>query len=437
MLTTQENELITRTGPGTPMGNLMRQYWLPCMLSSEVQADGDPLRVMLLSERLIAFRDSNGQVGLLAESCPHRGASLFFGRNEECGLRCVYHGWKFAADGTCVDMPNEPAESNFKHKVRAVSYPCVERGGVVWAYMGPRSTPPPLPDFEPNMLPNSAQTVWVTQQECNWLQVLEGDIDTIHVNFLHGGASNDGRQRSADFVATDTDGGACYGAFKPATDPGMTYWRIAHYLFPFYSMAPPGRLGIRVAGICRVPMDDTHTLSFSMSPDAGQGDFGRTSAQSARATNSFGANGTGNPVLPNTTDWFGRFRTTANGSNDFLIDREAQRRREGGVGYTGITGIGVQDAAMTWSMGPVYDRRHEHLGTTDTMVIKVRRRLIAAARALAESGATPPGVDNPEVYRVRSGWVNLPNEANWLEATLDLRKAFVDHPELAGVAQHP
>ncbi|MGH2520579.1 MAG: Rieske 2Fe-2S domain-containing protein, partial [Chloroflexota bacterium] len=132
-----------------------------------------------------------------------------------------------------------------------------------------------------------------------------------------------------------------------------------------------------------------------------------------------------------------RFRTTASGSNDFLIDREAQRRREGGVGYTGITGIGVQDAAMTWSMGPIYDRRREHLGTTDTMVIKVRRRLIAAARALADSGATPPGVDNPDVYRVRSGWVNLPNEANWLEATLNLRKAFVDHPELAGVAQHP
>ncbi|MGH2470069.1 MAG: Rieske 2Fe-2S domain-containing protein, partial [Chloroflexota bacterium] len=168
MLSQQDNELVTQVGPGTLMGGLMRQYWIPTLLSSELPApDCDPLRVMVLGEQLIAFRDSNGKVGLVANACPHRGASLFFGRNEDCGLRCVYHGWKFDVSGECVDMPNEPAESNFKHKVRAVSYPCVERGGVVWAYMGPRSTPPPLPDFEPNMLPNSEHTVWVTQQECN------------------------------------------------------------------------------------------------------------------------------------------------------------------------------------------------------------------------------------------------------------------------------
>src|SRR5579859_3251852 len=153
MLSREENELICRTGPGTPMGEFMRQYWIPAMLSSEVPTpDSDPVRILLLNEKLIAFRDTSGQVGLIQNHCPHRGASLFFARNEESGLRCVYHGWKFDVTGQCVDMPNEPAESNFKTKVRAVAYPCVERNGVVWTYMGPRNVPPSLPDLEANMM---------------------------------------------------------------------------------------------------------------------------------------------------------------------------------------------------------------------------------------------------------------------------------------------
>src|SRR5690348_15542191 len=153
MLSREENDLLCRVGPGTLMGNLMRQYWIPAALCSELPApDSDPLRVMLLGEQLIAFRDTSGHVGLMQHNCPHRGASLFFGRNEEGGLRCVYHGWKFSIDGTCVDMPNEPAESDFKHKVKAVAYPTAERAGVIWAYMGARQSPPPLPSFEGNML---------------------------------------------------------------------------------------------------------------------------------------------------------------------------------------------------------------------------------------------------------------------------------------------
>src|SRR6266566_6117160 len=149
MLSQEENELISRVGPGTPMGNLFREYWLPAMLSEELpNADSDPLRVMMLGEQLIAFRDSNGKVGLLANNCPHRGASLFFGRNEEAGLRCVYHGWKFDTSGRCIDMPNEPSESDFKTKVKAVAYPTQEKAGVVWAYMGPPEKQPVLPDLE-------------------------------------------------------------------------------------------------------------------------------------------------------------------------------------------------------------------------------------------------------------------------------------------------
>src|SRR5262245_18353482 len=174
MLTQEDNELVSMVGAGTPMGGLMRHYWLPALLSSELPApDSDPVRVMLLGEKLIAFRDTNGSVGLIDQACPHRGASLFFGRNVECGIRCVYHGWKFDASGNCVDMPNEPAESDFLSKVKARSYRTRERGGIIWAYLGSRE-PPPLPDIEANMLPDGAWQVGAIQRHCNWLQALEG-----------------------------------------------------------------------------------------------------------------------------------------------------------------------------------------------------------------------------------------------------------------------
>src|SRR5215210_2721261 len=182
MLSREINERITQTGPGTPLGNAMRRYWIPALLVEEIpEPDSPPVRVGLLSEKLIAFRDTGGKVGLVAENCPHRGASLFFGRNEESGIRCVYHGWKFDAAGNCIDMPNEPAESDFKTKVKANAYPCQERGGLVWTYMGPRVEPPPLPDLEGNMQPNADQFVRATQLQSNCLQILEGDIDTTHV----------------------------------------------------------------------------------------------------------------------------------------------------------------------------------------------------------------------------------------------------------------
>ncbi|HEY0583192.1 MAG TPA: Rieske 2Fe-2S domain-containing protein [Chloroflexota bacterium] len=420
MLSKEDNELVTRVGPGTPMGSLMRQYWLPAMLSSELPApDSDPLRVLLLGEQLIAFRDSNGQVGLIQNNCPHRGASLFFGRNEESGLRCVYHGWKFAVDGTCVDMPNEPAESDFRSKVKAVAYPTRERGGIVWAYLGPRAEPPPLPDLEPNMLPAERVVVAAMQRECNWLQGLEGDVDTSHLGFLHLGAIEPEATRPGTFAhytvkdraprysVVDTDYGAMYGAYRPGGE-GMLYWRLAQFLFPFYAMIPTGVLGHQIVARAWVPMDDTHMMFFSMS-DA-----------PARARQ-------GEETLPNTSDWYGRFRLVGNASNDYRMDRGKQRRKED---YTGIPGIHTQDQAITESMGTIYDRTNERLGTSDVMVIRVRRRLLEAARALVERGVTPPGVDTPEVYGVRSGGVFLPEGANWLEATSELRRAFVEHPEL-------
>jgi phthalate 4,5-dioxygenase len=443
MLTKEENEALCRVGPGTLMGNLVRQYWVPAALSSELPGpDADPLRVMLLGEPLIAFRDTNGRVGLLQNNCPHRGASLFFGRNEECGIRCVYHGWKFDVDGNCVDMPNEPVESNFKSKVKAVAYPTEERNGIVWAYMGPRSTPPPLPSFEGNMLPEGEWQVSAIQRECNWFQGLEGDIDTSHFSFLHAGSMDVSTQqpgtfsyymladRAPRYSVMDTEFGTMYGAYRDTVD-GRRYWRVANFLFPFWTMPPQGVLGHKVTARGWVPMDDTHTMFFMAGPK-----LRRRPQPGAERSAPDGASqgaapaGGANRMLPNTTDWFGRFRLAANASNDYLIDRDKQRRNSEMEDFTGITGIHLQDQAVTESEGPVYDRSGEHLASSDAMVIRARQRLLAAARALAEQGVTPPGVDHPEVFGARAGGVFLPRDADWLEATEALRQGFVDHPEL-------
>jgi phthalate 4,5-dioxygenase oxygenase subunit len=438
MLKQDENELITQVGPGTPMGNFMREYWMPAMLSSELPTpDSDPLRVLLLGEKLIAFRDSNGNIGLMDHNCPHRGASLFFARNEACGLRCVYHGWKFDAQGNCIDMPNEPAESDFKHKVQAKAYPTRERGGIVWAYMGPRASPPPLPDLEGNMAPEGQGMARATHIDCNWLQTMEGDIDTTHVGFLHyGGLRPEDqppgsfseyqlRSKPAHFEVIDTEGGAAYGAKRPAND-SQNYWRIAQWCFPFYTFTPPGVLGLVKGNGARVPLDDTHTMIYFMSAGRMMPSTVKPGASGKVQASPFAFQN----ARPNSTDWYGRFRMEQVPDNDFLIDRSAQRANEGSAGYTGISGIAMQDAAMTTSMGGVMDRTKERLGSTDAMVIRVRRRLIAAVQAHMRTGAVPPGVDDPEVYRVRSGGVFLPEGADWVEATSELRRAFVEHSEL-------
>jgi phthalate 4,5-dioxygenase oxygenase subunit len=440
MLSTEHNELVCRVGPGTPMGDLMRQYWVPALMSSELpEAGGPPLRIRLLGENLIAFRSAAGGAGIVANACPHRGASLFFGRNEGDGLRCVYHGWKFDVAGACIDMPNEPAESNFKEKVRARAYPTRERGGVIWTYMGPRHEPPPLPDLEPNMAPDAQ--VSLTMRECNWLQALEGDIDTSHLGFLHLGSvqpeqTKPGsfdyytvKDRAPRYLAVDTDFGTMYGAYRP-TDDDAYYWRIAAFLFPFWTMIPTGVLGVKVGVRGWVPIDDGHTMFWNLVTPTQRLGLAGGGARTVAGGQVIAANAD-SQYLPNTSDWLGRWRLKADARNDYLIDREAQRT----TSYTGITGIFTQDQAVTESMGEIFDRTTEHLGTADVMVIRTRQRLLRAALALREEGRVPPGVDSPEVYGVRTGSVFLPKDADWLEATEELRKAFVEHAELRAQAE--
>ena len=420
MTTREDNELLTQVGPGTPMGTMMRQYWIPACLSSELKADGDPLRLVLLGERLVAFRDTAGRVGLFDHRCPHRCASLFFGRNEAGGLRCIYHGWKFDTDGNCLDMPNLPPDQDFRDKVKARSYRTAERNGVVFAYLGERqAAPPPLPMLEAMLSVADELSVSCRQRECNWLQALEGDLDTSHFSFLHVGkiAAEDVppdhlerfqfTDRAPRFHLKRTDWGAMYAAYRPA-EPGYTYYRYGHFAMPFWALFPNGPLADCILAQGWVPMDDTHTMTFT---------FAWT-----RKTPVIGTLKDGSgfpfldrlvPILPNTADWYGRFRPVPNQSNDYLIDREAQRT----VSYTGINGVFPQDSAVTEGMGAISDRTLETLAPSDMMIVITRRRLIEAARALRDNGVVPPLVDDPETaFQARAGDLIAPEGQDWLDA---------------------
>src|SRR5690349_12073797 len=338
MLSREENELLTRVGPGTPMGALLRCFWQPFALSSELpRADGDPIRVRLLGEDLVAFRDTNGSVGLIQNNCPHRGASLFFGRNEEAGIRCVYHGWKFDTTGTCVDMPNEPAESDFKHKVRATAYPTVDKGGVIWAYLGPRDQEvPPVPALEWTNVPESHRIVTKRIQFCSFLQNVEGEVDSSHVSFLHskqnGAADSAGikadpgatlpdymaRDRAPRFFVLPTEYGMLIGARRDA-EADSYYWRITQFLMPSYTMIP-APVGAPVSFTGATPIDDQTMMGFTVTwhPDRPLSE-----GEVAQIRSWLGVHTEVDPCT---------FVPVRNRDNDYQIDRALQRSRRS---YTG------------------------------------------------------------------------------------------------------
>ena len=419
MQTADSNEL-TRVGPGTVMGRFMRQYWLPALMSRELVADGDPVRLLILNERLVAFRDSAGRVGIMDHRFPHRGTSLFLGRNEEGGLRCVYHGWKFDVDGRCLDMPKVPPEQDFKHKVHTRVYRCTERNGLVWVYMGERAEAPALPQIEANLIPpDQGSEIWCLQRDCNWLQALEGDIDTSHVGFLHLGslapddlaADHPMRpalvNRTPKYEVANTGWGTMYGGYRPADD-GRTSWRVAHFMFPCWTQTPNIRFATRAIARAWVPMDDEHSMLFDLS---GGVDEGNAAYHSTRLD--------GTPLsepyrqAPNTSDWRGRWRCADDARNDWGQDRDRQRT---GRQYTGIANITLQDQAVTESMGPIVDHGLEHLGPSDRMITRTRRRLLNAARAWRDTAAVPPGVDAPGVFHAARAGSFMHDPAQPLEA---------------------
>ncbi len=420
MLSREENELLCRVGPQTPMGKMLRRYWMPAMLSSELQPGCDPKRVRLLGENLVAFRTANGTVGLVDENCPHRGASLALARVEECGLRCLYHGWVIAPDGRVLETPPEPEELGFREKVRALAYPVRERGGMIWAYLGAPGTEPPLPNFPFCELPPEHVHVMKVKVDCNWAQAIEGVIDSAHTNYLHkdllrpaaknedvsvyrgvniARPSDDGQPK---IEVRNTNYGFRYAAIrKPTIDPDKNkYVRVTLFIAPFYSIFPAGTGWANIQGM--LPVDDEHTMFHYW-----RYCFDRPMTQQEREdiTDLSGFR-IGRDVVDPAT-----FQLRATRANNWTQDREAMRN---GTSHTGITGANIQDIGVEESMGAIYDRSKEHLGTSDIAVIRMRRILIDAARALAERGETPVGL-TPDVHleELRAEEATIPLADPW------------------------
>ena len=428
MLSARDNDLLTLTGPGTPMGDLLRRYWMPVVLSTEVAGGGRVKRVQLLGERLIVHRTPSGRAGVIAEFCPHRGASLYFGRNEDGGMRCAYHGWKFALDGQCVEMPSEPAESSFAAKVCHTAYPCVERGGVIWTWMSPGAAPP-LPELEWTLLPADHVFASKRVQDCNWLQAMEGGIDSSHISFLHApldhtdrdiaedmdrvsfgvGAAVQTGDRAPRFDVVDTDYGALIGARRTQAD-GRWLWRVTQFLLPFYTMPPVGIGEKVVQSHIWVPMDDTHVVNWMVTWH-----LERPLTPEEIALHIEGKGAHVCDYAPATSEPYGDVRTAANRDNDYFMDWDAHRTRM----FCGIPGFGVQDQAIQESQGGRVDRSRERLGASDTAIIQVRRRLMSAARALREQGEPAPGGD-PRSFCVRSASLVLAPDADWVAAARPL-----------------
>ena len=395
------------------MGSLLRRYWLPALPATDVTADGPPRRVRLLGHRLVAFRDSRSRVGIMEEHCPHRGASLALGRNEDCGLRCLYHGWKLDVEGRVLDTPAEQSET-WKHRIRHLAYPVAEHGGLIWTYLGPPDAVPPMPRFEWFGLPAAHVYIAPVREECNWVQALEGVLDPAHASYLHAdtfgppeGLPTPGRREdravptSGDLGRTTRDGRPrlevvntsygfkCAALRRPVTSADrLRHIRISHFVAPFYGVFPAGAGWGNLQAF--VPMDDTHTMQYFV---AYRLDAPITTREKEDLVIEAGAR-----LGVDIDQGYRKLRTP---ENNWLQDRDAMAS---GASFSGIEGIGNEDMVVQESMGPLFDRSKEHIGPTDLAVIRMRRVMLDAARRLERGDEELVGVGEAaaaELQRVR------------------------------------
>jgi phthalate 4,5-dioxygenase oxygenase subunit len=415
MLNHAENDLLTRIGPDAPMGQMMRRHWMPACMSEEVaEPGGAPVRVELLGERLVAFRDTSGRVGLLEERCPHRRASLVLARNEDCGLRCLYHGWKLDVDGAVVDMPSEPEDSPLRGRVRTRAYPVHESDGFVWAYLGP---PEEMPAFTPPPWAGKEVRIAKIHQACNWAQSLEGAIDSSHSSALHSSTIRAGGsgERTVAIDGADitvlsrpsidkapriqiqvTSYGFRYAAIRRPTSKADThdYVRITVFVAPCFAVIPPN--AHYTLNQLHVPLDDENTMFYAVA--AGEGltfdqDFWRR-RQGARVGIDLDRN-------------YRKIRTI---ENNYLQDRERMKAGD----FSGIEGVPAQDMAMQETMGPIVDRSRETLGASDIAIVRFRQLMIDSARRFA-AGEPALGTAEPRLplTEIRSFEGIVPKETDW------------------------
>jgi nitrite reductase/ring-hydroxylating ferredoxin subunit len=408
MLSAADNALLTAVGPETPMGVFMRQFWLPALLEDELPGpDCDPVRLRLLGEDLVAFRDTDNRIGVVAAHCAHRCANLFFGRNEEGGLRCIFHGWKYDVQGNCLDMPTEPdGGARARHEVKIRAYSSVLRGGIVWVYMGPSELKTGPPVFEFVSLPKRQRTAVKRFLECNWAQAVEGGLDSAHISYLH--SRTDGQKRSestrdvalntwnADrhpvFDIKETRYGMLVGARRDAS-PDSYYWRITQFLLPFYTMVPPrtdskDSVGAFYWGHAFVPIDDHHCWAWSLSANP----WREYTDQEIEWGG--GRNGFWGPLDEH-------YHPLRNKANDYLINRRLQRT----ASYSGIEGFGDQDACVQESMGPISNRTREYLGQSDRAIVAFRRQVLELVKQ--KHGPQSDLPKRGDWYNVRSASVIL------------------------------
>jgi len=415
MLTNEENDLLCRVEGDAPMGQIFRRHWIPACLSEEVpEPDGAPLKIRLLGEDLVVFRDTDGRLGVLDEYCPHRRASLAFGRNEECGLRCLYHGWKFDVDGNAVEMSSEPKESGLVDKVKHKAYPTHEAAGFVWVYMGPAAEKPEfrMPVYAPTE--DTQFSIAKIVIDCNWAQILEGAIDSAHSSSLHSSDMVPSRvsramatdknwlrpstDKSPRLVVQRTPFGFRYAAIRRPTFNGDThdYVRTTLFIAP-YTVQIPRNDRYNVA-ILHIPIDDTHTAFHFIGWGHGDDEVPEVATWRKFLGAEVG------------TDVDHRFHKIRNRDNAYLQDRTLMKLGN----FTGIKGIPNQDIAMWETMGPIADRSRDRLGASDLAIVEFRRRMVEAAQAFAATGAVVgAGADVVPQIHLKSFEGVVPKGSDW------------------------